>query len=79
MNWGVIVDAYLVDAAKVGDRFAATLFFDHSGVIGDGQTVVTPPLRKLSQREDFYLMQSECGRDHYIIVSKYRPSNIRAE
>lgn len=71
INWGVLVDAYLTDAAQVGRRFAATLFFDQAGVISNGETVVTPPLRRLGRRGDFWLMQSECGQDHYVVVSNF--------
>lgn len=71
INWGVLVDAYLTDAAQVGQRFAATLFFDQAGVISNGETVVTPPLRRLGRRGDFWLMQSECGQDHYVVVSNF--------
>ena len=70
-DWGVLVDAYLTDAAQVGQRFAATLFFDQAGVISNGETVVTPPLRRLGRRGDFWLMQSECGQDHYVVVSNF--------
>nr|WP_111461837.1 hypothetical protein [Pseudomonas sp. URMO17WK12:I2] len=74
-DWGVLVDAYLTDAAQVGKRFAATLFFDQAGVICNGETVVTPPLRRLDKRGSFWLMQSECGQDHYVVVSNYRSLN----
>lgn len=77
-EWGVLIDAYLTDAAKVGTRFAATIFFDQAGVISNGETVVTPPLRSLSRRKNFWLMQSECGRDHYVVVSHYSPLNTSA-
>lgn len=71
IDWGVLVDAYLTDAAQVGKRFAATLFFDQAGVISNGETVVTPPLRRLGKRGDFWLMQSESGQDHYVVVSNF--------
>lgn len=71
INWGVLIDAYLIDAARVGDRVAATLFLDFAGLIENGETVVTPPLRKITSNGDLQLMQSVCGRDHYIIVSEY--------
>lgn len=77
-DWGVLVDAYLTDAAQVGRRFAATLFFDQAGIICNGETVVTPPLRSLGKRKDFWLMQSECGRDHYVVVSHCIPLNTSA-
>jgi len=75
-DWGVSIDAYLINAAKVGDRFAASVFLDHARVIADGETVVTPPLKKLGTRGDFLLMQSVCGQDHYIIVSEYRAGRL---
>lgn len=77
-DWGVIVDAYLVNAARVGDRFAATLFCDLAGVIENGETVVTPPVRQLQRRGDFRLMQSACGGDHYIIVSEDKTERVKS-
>ncbi|MCW2293132.1 hypothetical protein M2262_003182 [Pseudomonas sp. BIGb0408] len=74
IDWGVLIDAYLINAAKVGERFAASVFLDRARAIPDGETVVTPPLRMLSACGDFQLMQSECGRDHYVLVSEYTPS-----
>ncbi|SDG12949.1 hypothetical protein [Phytopseudomonas seleniipraecipitans] len=70
IDWGVPIDAYLTEAARVGDRVTATLFLDFAGVIGNGETVVTPPLRKITSRGDLQLVQSACGHDHYIIVSE---------
>ncbi len=75
-DWGVRIDAYLINAAKVGDRFAASVFLDHAGAIENGETVVTPPLRSMSARGEFRLMQSVCGQDHYIIVSEYRAGRL---
>lgn len=69
IDWGLLVDAFLFDAAPFGDRFIATVFSDFSGRINDGETVFTPPLRRLEKREGFVLTQSITGRDHYVIVT----------
>lgn len=71
IDWGVLVDGYLTNAARVGNRFAATLFLDCAHSISNGETVVTPPVRKLLSHGDFCLVQSSSGQDHYVIVSKY--------
>lgn len=38
-DWGALVDAYLVDAAEVGDRFVAYVYGDLSGQLGCGVRV----------------------------------------
>lgn len=76
INWGVLVDAYLINAARVGSRYAGTLFLDCAGSISNGETVVTPPVRNLTSRGNFYLVQSACGKDHYVIVSECEPSRL---
>lgn len=78
INWGVLVDAYLINAARVGSRYAGTLYFDCAGSISNGETVVTPPVRKLTSRGDFCLVQSTCGKDHYVIVSENGPTHLRS-
>jgi hypothetical protein len=65
----VLVDAFLFNAAPFEDRFIATVFFDFSGSISDGETVYTPPLRSLDRRAGFVLAQSTSGKDHFVIVS----------
>lgn len=77
-DWGVLVDAYLTDATQVGARFAATIFYDQAGVICNGETVITPPIRRLTSRGDFCLVQSACGKDHYVIVSENGPTRLRS-
>jgi len=70
IDWELLVDAFLFNATPFGDRFIATVFFDFSGSIGNGETVYTPPLRSLDKREGFILAQSTSGRDHFVIVSQ---------
>lgn len=68
-QWGVLIDAYLVDAVRVGSRFAATAYLDLSGAIDDGSTVATPPVRTVERRESFVLLQTLCGSDYYVIAA----------
>lgn len=69
IKWGVNIDAYLTDVAKVGMRYSAMAFSDHSGVIQDGETVATPPAKTVDEQQGFVLLQSLCGSDHYVVVS----------
>lgn len=71
IDWGLLVDAFLFNAAPFEDRFVATVFYDYSGAIRNGETVITPPLRNLETRQGFVLARSTSGRDHYVIVSNY--------
>ena len=71
VEWGVVIDGYLVNAAAVGDVFAATLYFDHARIIADGATVVTPPCREVLQLDGFKLLRSRCGADHYVVVTEF--------
>lgn len=75
-QWGVAIDAYLVDAVRVGNRFAATAYFDLSGCIDDGSTVATPPVRAVERRESFVLLQTLCGSDYYVIAAS-RPDGTQ--
>lgn len=68
-DWKVVVDAYLFGAGKVGEHYAAHAYFDLSGTIGDGETILTPPVRVVARRDGYTLVQSECGGDHYVLVS----------
>ena len=70
LDWGVIVDAYLVGAARVGDRFAASVFYDLSGVNENAMTVVTPPLQEVERRCGLKLMRSVTGDDYFVIASE---------
>ncbi|KPB59926.1 MULTISPECIES: hypothetical protein [Pseudomonas] len=70
INWGVPIDAYLMDAARVGDRYAAEAFLDRSGRVSDGMTVATPPVITLMHKDRFKLVRSECHKDHYVIVTE---------
>lgn len=69
IHWGVLIDAYLTNAASVGDRYAAIAYLDRSGSISDGSTVATPPVMAVEQREHFVLLRSLSGHDHYVIAS----------
>lgn len=70
IEWGVTVDAYLLDAAKVGNRFTARVYRDLSGMNSDGMTVVTPEVQPVSERSGYRLVRSLSGHDHYVIVSQ---------
>lgn len=70
IEWGVIVDAYLSDAARVGQRYAAIVFCDLSGLSENGVTVVTPPLLLLKAVAGYKLMRSVSGADHFVITSE---------
>jgi len=70
INWGVTIDAYLIGAARVGDRYAAEAYLDRSGKISDGMTVVTPPVTLLLDRDGFVMVRSVCLNDHYVIVTE---------
>jgi hypothetical protein len=69
-DWGVLVDAYLMDAGRVGDRYAATVFCDRSGRAGDGVTVATPAVEHLFTQGGFQLLRAVAASDHYVIVSE---------
>lgn len=71
-DWGVFVDAYLVDAARVGDCFAATVFGDQSGAAPDGATVATRAVRQVAARGAFTLLQTLDGGDHYVLVTEHK-------
>ncbi len=70
IDWGVTIDAYLVDAARVGDRLTALVYCDLSGVSTDGMTVVTPAVSPVSHISGYTLVRSRTGSDHYVIVSE---------
>lgn len=70
-DWGVLVDAYLFNAARVGDRFAATVFCDRSGMVPDGGTVATNPVRLIAVRGVFKLFQTLDRADHYVLVTEH--------
>ena len=61
VNWEEIVDAYLVGAASVGRCYAATAFFDRSGWISDGMTVVTPFVSRVTERDGCLLFEGAAG------------------
>lgn len=69
-DWGVLVDAYLMDAGRVGDRYAATVFCDRSGRADDGMTVATPAVEHVATQGGFQLLRAVATSDHYVIVSE---------
>jgi hypothetical protein len=68
IQWNVLVDAYLTQAARVGARYAASVFLDRAGLIADGTTVATPEVKTVGEKQGFILLQSLCGNDHYVIA-----------
>lgn len=71
-DWGVLVDAYLVNAARIGNRYAATVFCDQSGTLLDGMTVATRSVRQIAARGSHILLQTVDGKDHYVVVTEQR-------
>jgi len=69
-DWGAFIDAYLIDGAAVGDRFAAYVYKDRSGQLVDGMTVVTPAVKVISQFEGMVLLRTISGSDNYVLVSR---------
>lgn len=69
VGWGVCIDAYLLNAVRVGQRYAAEVYFDQSGVSENGMTVATPPLKCVEVRQGFKLMRSASG-DNYVFASE---------
>lgn len=74
IDWGVMVDAYLTDAAPVGERYAACAHRVQSGAIRDGMTVVTPPVVCLREVGSFSLVRSHSSQDHYVIITRHHGS-----
>ncbi|NWF06699.1 hypothetical protein HX810_03295 [Pseudomonas salomonii] len=70
IDWGVIVDAFLMKAARVGNRYAAEAYLDRSGLISDGMTVVTPDVVQVARAGEFVMVRSICQNDHYVIVTE---------
>lgn len=70
MDWGVTIDAYLYNAARVGLRYAAIVYGDKSGASLDGMTVATPPLELVTAQSGFKLMRTPRGDHHFLIVSE---------
>lgn len=70
IDWGVPIDAYLTNAARVGTRFAASVYLDRSGMSADGMTVITPSVREVARIEGLEMLQSISGNDHYVIVTR---------
>lgn len=71
LDWGVLIDAYLFDAGRVGNRYAATVFCDRSGKVPDGMTVATQPVRKIGVRGAYKLLQTLDAADHYVLVTEH--------
>lgn len=72
VNWGVFVDAFLMNAAKVGNRFAAEVYGDRSGLIANGTTVATAPVRSIARVDGFQLLQTLNAGDHYVVVTELK-------
>lgn len=70
-DWGVLIDAFLMNAARVGDRYAATVFCDRSGLVSDGTTVATRSVRQVCAHGGFKLLQTYDGADHYVLVTEH--------
>ncbi|ARD13741.1 hypothetical protein [Pseudomonas savastanoi] len=73
IDWGVSIDAFLVNAARVSTRFAASVYLDRSGALANGMTIATPPVYQIMTIQGFELVRSVCGSDNYVIVSRLRP------
>ncbi|BBI43270.1 hypothetical protein [Pseudomonas syringae] len=71
VDFGVVVDGYLFNAARVGNVYTASLYFDHAQTIANGSTVVTPPCEEVFCVKGFKLVRSLNGADHYVIVTEY--------
>ncbi|PXX72420.1 MULTISPECIES: hypothetical protein [unclassified Pseudomonas] len=69
-DWGAFIDAYLIDGAAVGDRFAAYVYHDRSGQLENGMTVVTPAVEMIAQFEGMVLLRTMSGNDNYVLVSR---------
>ncbi|WP_313326067.1 hypothetical protein [Pseudomonas qingdaonensis] len=69
-DWGVPVDAYLIDAADFESRLVAYVYADLSGRLDDGMTIVTPPVELISQYKGMALFRTMCGKDNYVLVSR---------
>jgi hypothetical protein len=74
-EWEVLVDAFLVNAAKVGNRYTGSVFSDRSGQAADGMTVITPPVLRVAQRDGMTLVRTLCGGDYYVIASAFSLTN----
>lgn len=72
VNWGVFVDAYLMNAARVGNRIAAVAYADQSGLIANGTTVATAPVRLIASVNGFKLFQTLDANDYYVLVTEMR-------
>lgn len=74
VEWGVKVDAYLVGAARVGNRYTALVYRDLAGASRDGMTVITPEVRAIAQKSGYTLLRSFLGgsEDHYVIASELK-------
>ncbi|WP_420801177.1 hypothetical protein [Pseudomonas brassicae] len=69
IDWPVHIDAYLSNAAKLGECYVALVYSDGSGVSENGMTVATPVVRCVDVKMGFKLMRS-AGGDHYVITSE---------
>lgn len=71
VDWGVMIDAFLMHAAQVGSRFTGSVYCDRSGASLNGMTVITPGVVRLSQKHGMTLLRSISGADHYVVVTPF--------
>lgn len=71
LDWGVMIDAFLVHAAQVGSQYTGSVYCDRSGVSYDGMTVITPRVIKAARKNGMTLVRSVSGNDHYVIVTPF--------
>lgn len=71
IDWGVMIDAFLMHAASVGSQFTGSVYCDRSGASSNGMTVITPRVVRLSQRHGMTLLRSISGADHYVVVTPF--------
>ena len=71
IDWGVMIDAFLMHTAQVGSQFTGSVYCDRSGAALDGMTVITPGVVRVSQKHGMTLLRSISGADHYVIVTPF--------
>lgn len=71
LDWGVMIDAFLVHAAQVGSQYTGSVYCDRSGVSNNGMTVITPRVIKAARKNGMTLVRSVSGNDHYVIVTPF--------
>lgn len=71
LDWGVMIDAYLMHAAPVGSQYTGSVYCDRSRTSADGMTVVTPSVIRVTQKQGMTLLRSQSGADHYVVVTAF--------